>query len=310
MRSRRWGLAWLVGLALVIAACGGVTQEPTPTSTLAPVTPVIPASPTVDPVIPLAEGQTIRDPGLGDTGVSSATMAGLPAEGQPAEDAPTLTPGPTQAMLPMTISASDGLPLAATFYSPTIRPAPGVLLIPPRGHDRTAWDPLARALQAAGYAVLTVDLRGSGPSSGAEDWTLARDDVHAALRMLAELPGVGPGQIIAGGASVGANLALDACADLPGCVAAVLLSPGLDYRGITTPDALVRLGTRAVLIAASENDDNNPSDSIVLDGMAVGDHRLVIYPAAGHGTDMLTAQPDLVGLIVEWLRTHVAPPGG
>ncbi len=300
----------MMGLALVIAACGNVTGTPTPTATLAPVTPLIPASPTVDPVMPLAEGETIRDPGLGDSGVSSATMAGLPAEGQQTEDAPTLTPGPTQALLPMIVSASDGLPLGATFYSPITRPAPGVLLIPQRGHGRSEWDALAQALQARGYAVLTVDLRGSGANSAAEDWTLARDDAHVALRMLAELPGIAPGQIIAGGASVGANLALDACADLPGCVAAVLLSPGLDYHGITTPDALARLGARSLLMVASDNDDNNPSDSIALDGMTAGNHRLVIYPAAGHGMDMLTTQPDLIPLIVDWLVSPGSPPGG
>ncbi len=308
MIPRRSVGVWGLVVSVAIAACGGAEPAPPPTDTLAPAyVPAVPASPTVDPVVPLAEGETIRDPGLGDTGVSSATMASLPAEGQPTEDAPTLTPGPTQALLPMTISASDGLPLGATFYTAPVRPAPGVLLIPQRGHDRSEWEPLALALQAAGYAVLTVDLRGSGTSGGAEDWTLARDDAHAALRMLAELPGVAPGQIVAGGASVGANLALDACADLPGCVATVLLSPGLDYHGITAPDALARLGTRSLLIAAGENDDNNPSDSIALDSMAAGDHRLVIYPA-GHGLDLLPAQPDLVPLIVDWLVAHVAPP--
>jgi fermentation-respiration switch protein FrsA (DUF1100 family) len=88
----------------------------------------------------------------------------------------------------------------------------------------------------------------------------------------------------------------------------VLLSPGLDYRGITAADGMARLGARPVLIVASENDDNNPADSTTLDGMAAGDHRLVIYPTAGHGMAMFAAEPGLADLIVEWLRVRFPPP--
>jgi hypothetical protein len=90
-------------------------------------------------------------------------------------------------------------------------------------------------------------------------------------------------------------------------VGVVLLSPGLDYFSVTTPDAMARLGARPVLIVASENDGNNPADSIALDGMAAGDHQLMIYPAAGHGTEMLAAEPGLPDLITGWLERHVSP---
>jgi dienelactone hydrolase len=107
---------------------------------------------------------------------------------------------------------------------------------------------------------------------------------------------------------VGANLALNACADRPGCVAAVLLSPGLDTHGITTADAMARMAGRPVLIIASENDGNNPADSTTLDRLATGDHQLIIYPAAGHGMAMFAAQPDLVDLMAGWLTQRVIPP--
>ena len=86
--------------------------------------------------------------------------------------------------------------------------------------------------------------------------------LRAALRQLAELPGINPAQLIVIGAGIGANLGLNACVDQPGCVGMVLLSPGLDYRGITTAEAMARLTARPVLITASENDDNNPADSL------------------------------------------------
>ena len=209
----------------------------------------------------------------------------------------------------MVISAGDGLVLQATYYSAPVRPAPAVLMLHQRGRDRTTWDALALRLQAAGYAVLTVDQRGHGATGGAEDWALAQEDARDALAMLSELPGIAPGQLIVIGASVGANLGLNACAELPGCAAAVLLSPGLDYRGVTTAGAMARLGARPVLIVASEGDGNNPADSITLERMAAGDHQLVILPEAGHGTDMLLKTPDLAERVVAWLGARVPPPG-
>jgi dienelactone hydrolase len=294
-----------LALALIISACG--RPEPQPTSTPVPPTP-LPASPTVNPVMPLAEGQQIHGVPLGDAGSTNPTQAALPAEGEPAQVQPTVTPQPTQAELPMLISASDGLVLRGTYYGAPVRPAPGMLMLHQQGRDRSSWNDLAQRAQAAGYAVLTVDLRGSGETGGAENWTLALSDMRAVLDTFLQLPGVSPGRIVVIGASMGANLGLNACADLEACAGAVLLSPGLDYSSVTTADAMARLGARPVLIVASENDGNNPADSIALDGMAAGDHQLTIYPAAGHGTDMFAAEPGLFDLITGWLEAHVPPP--
>jgi pimeloyl-ACP methyl ester carboxylesterase len=300
--------ARLLAAALVLAACGPAPADPTPTPALPVYGPSVVPSATVNPVAPLVEGPGIREQSPGGQGASNPTQAGLAAEGQPAADLPTITPLPTQAQLPMMITAPDGLVLQATFYGAPVRPAPGVLMLHQRGGDRTTWHDLAQRLQAAGYAVLTVDLRGHGATGGAQDWTLAPGDVRAVWTQLGQLPGVLSTQMIVIGASVGANLGLSVCAESPGCVAAVLLSPGLDYRGITTADAMAGMGVRPVLIAASENDNNNPADSLTLDSMAAGDHRLVIYPAAGHGTAMFAAEPGLIDLITQWLLARVAPP--
>lgn len=294
-------------LTTVLAGCD-VGGEVAPTGTPSPTLPLLRASPTTNPVLPLAEGPAIHDPGLGAAGVSNATQASLAAEGQPAQDLPTVTPRPTDAELPMLISADDGLVLRATYYSAPIRPAPGVLLLHQRGADRTSWEALALKLQAAGYAVLAVDQRGHGETGGAEDWALAQGDASAALEMLASLPGIAPGQVIVIGASLGANVGLNACATLPGCAAAVLLSPGLDYRGVTTAEAMARLGTRPVLIVAGENDGNNPADSLTLGNLAAGDHEVLVFAQGGHGTALLDAAPDLADRIVTWLVAHVPPP--
>ncbi len=305
--SSRAGMLAGVLLAMLLAACG-LGGNIAPTDTPAPTLPLLRASPTTNPVAPLAEGPIIHDPGFGEAGVSNPTQASLAAEGEPAQDLPTIAPRPTEAQLPMMISTSDGLILRATYYSALVRPAPGVLLLHQRGADRTSWEALALKLQAAGYAVLAVDQRGHGETGGAEDWALAQDDASATLEMLASLPGIAPGQVIVIGASLGANVGLNACAALPGCAAAVLLSPGLDYRGISTAGAMARLGTRPVLILAGENDGNNPADSLALGNMAAGDHQVLVFPQGGHGTALLSAVPDLADRIVAWLVAHVPPP--
>ncbi len=292
-------------LAALLPACQSARPVPTTTPALPTLPPPMAASPTVNPIPAVREGDTIDDIEGGFLGSSNPTQAALAAEGQGLEDAPTLTPQPTQPFLPMSITASDGLVLQATLYSAPQRPAPAALLLHDRGQDRRAWEPLAQRLQAAGFAVLAVDLRGYGATGGEADWTRAPEDVRLVVTMLAGLPGIDPARLAVVGAGIGANLGLNACADLAGCVAAVLLSPGLDYRGITTPEAMARMGMRAVFIAAGENDENNPADSLSLDRMAAGEHQLMVYPNGGHGTALLDAEPGLIELIAAWMSARV-----
>ncbi|MBN2303497.1 MAG: alpha/beta fold hydrolase [Anaerolineae bacterium] len=300
-------LILLLIVAALLAGCDNAGTSPAPTATFVWPT-ALPASPTVNPVAPAVENHDIRDPGLGEAGVSDPTKAALAAEGEPDQPLPTVTPLPTDATLPLVISAGDGLVLQATLYGAAVRPAPGVLLLHMESRDRTSWDDLPERLQARGYAVLVIDQRGHGSTGGAVDWALALDDIRAAMSQLAELPGINPAQIAVIGAGIGANLGLNACVDTAGCVGAVLLSPGLDTRSITTADAMARIGFRPVLIIASENDANNPADSITLNGLATGPHELILYPAAGHGTDMFAAEPGLADRLIDWLAAQLPPP--
>ena len=301
--GRRAALALTLIVALVLAACDVGQQTSTATPRPTDSGPILAASPTVDPRLPSGDGN------MGESvGASNPTLAGLAAEGQQMEDPPTFTPQPTDAFLPLMISTSDGLVLQATFYSSPVQPAPVVLMLHQVGGSRADWDPLAQRLQAAGYAVLALDLRGYGDTGGEANWSLAQGDVAAAVSLIQEMGDVDASHIVIVGASIGANLALNACADTSGCAAAVLLSPGLDYHGITTSEAMVRLGVRPTLIVASEGDNNNPADSLTLDSMAQGDHQLVVLARAGHGTAMLNADPALLDQIVQWISARVALP--
>lgn len=293
-------VAALIGIALILAACG--LEAPTPRSTPTPTDagPILAASATVNPLMPSGDGNQGQA-----VGANNPTLAGLPAEGEPVEDLPSPTPRPTESFLPLMVSAPDGLILQATFYGGPVGAAPVVVLLHQAGGSRADWEPVAQQLQGAGYAVLTLDLRGHGDTGGGVNWALARDDVAAALALLLDLGAIDQARIVLVGAGVGANLALNACADTPACAAAVLISPGLDYHGITTADALPRLGARPLLIVAGDNADNNPADSLTLDNMAQGTHQLVVVPGGGHGMALFAADPSLQDQLVTWIAAHV-----
>ncbi len=294
----------VVSLGIIAALLAACQQDDTPADpTRTPTPPILAASPTVDPILPT------NDPYSGAAvGLSNPTQAGLAAEGEPEIPLPTRTPGQPQATLPVVITVADGLALRGTLFNPAYRPAPIVVLLPEERLDRSSWDALAARLQADGYAVLTVDLRGYGETGGRVDWSLAPADIQAVLELIKQLSGIDPARLTLVGSSISANLALRGCADVSYCHSVVLLSPGLDYRGLTAADAMARLGARPVLIIASQNDENNPGDSVALDGMATGAHQLILYPAAGHGMAMFTAEPATLDTIVNWIKA-TNPPG-
>lgn len=278
-RQRALSCLALVGAALALSACGLLAPAPTPppTETLVPtLVTVLPQVPTLDET---------RPPGVNDL-----TSAAAPSGGA--------------VPLEVEIAAADGLTLRGLYY-PQPESAPGVLLLHMLGRNKESWEGLAAALQAAGFAALAVDLRGHGATGGAADWTLARGDTLAMLDFLRRQPNVDPARVGIVGASIGANLALAGCASDAACRAVVALSPGLDYRGVTTEDAIPALGARPALFVASEDDAYSAQTARTLDGLARGDHQLQIYQAAGHGTAMLSAEPGLIDLIVTWLKERL-----
>ena len=156
------------------------------------------------------------------------------------------------------VAAEDGLALVGDYYAPAGEAldagAPGVLLLHMLNSNRAAWAGLIPPLQEAGYAVLAVDMRGHGQTGGRADWPLAEADVQTWLDWLRAQEGVDPARLSLVGASIGANLALRGMANDPDVLTAVALSPGLDYRGVTTADAIATIDDRPVMLVAGQGD--------------------------------------------------------
>jgi pimeloyl-ACP methyl ester carboxylesterase len=201
----------------------------------------------------------------------------------------------------------DGLSLAGTLYLPG-RPAPAVILLHMQTRSREDWQVLGQRLADAGIAALAIDLRGHGasdhaaPVEGASAVAGLQLDVKAARAFLGGRTDVIGSRLGFVGASIGANLAVIAAAGDPSVRTLALLSVGLDYRGLRTEAALNRYGARPALMVASQEDNYAMISMRRLAGQGTGTREQVVLDGAGHGTVMMSRQPDLVATLVDWFR--------
>jgi alpha-beta hydrolase superfamily lysophospholipase len=217
---------------------------------------------------------------------------------------------PASAATRVTLRTDDGLALAATWFEPSSRPAPAVILVHMLNRSRREWDLLAQRFAWEGIGALTIDLRGHGESPGGmapgdgsqTDYSSMLLDVKAARRHLAARADVQQSRVGILGASIGANLAvLEASADAT-IASLALLSPSLDYRGLRIEAAMRRIGERPVLLVASDDDPYAGRSVRELQKAGGGPREILIVKQAGHGTLMLARDGDLGRTLVDWFR--------
>ncbi len=199
---------------------------------------------------PTPEGASLPEPTPTSAPPTSASPTSTPGEvtqpaATPTAEEPASSPIPEETQPPdalkseVQIEAADGLLISGTFHSGTGAPPwPGILLLHMVSGDRSQWDELVPRLTGNGYAVLAVDLRGHGATGGQIDWEKAQVDTLAVRNYLAEHEHIQHGNITLVGASIGANLALAAAATDADIKTVVLLSPGLNYFGVTTLEGI------------------------------------------------------------------------
>lgn len=197
---------------------------------------------------------------------------------EPTAEPPTAIPEPTElpaGVLPpepqvVEFESQDGFALRGTYYPASVNPAPTIVLMHWAPGDQTDWVEIAFWLQNRGlvgdpipaipwlnpswfpamfadqsFAVFTFNFRYCEYGCGNYDpdgWLL---DAQAAMRTVRELEGVDPMQIVAIGASIGADGAPDGCFWYNdqydnGCLGALSLSPG-SYLTVLYADAVATL---------------------------------------------------------------------
>lgn len=209
--------------------------------------------------------------------------------------------------LDVEIEGFDGFRIAGTIYQPgdTPSPWPVVVLLHMLWGDRNSWDEFAKQLSEAGFAVLAIDMRGHGDTGGSVDWDKAAEDLGYVWNFLESRDDFDVQRAAFVGASIGANMALKAGNALTAVDTVVLLSPGLNYAGVSTRRLIEEFGQRPIMIAASEEDAYSAQSSQTLAQIASGDIELVMYQGAGHGIQMLSREPELAEKIITWLWQHL-----
>ncbi|MBI3335734.1 MAG: alpha/beta fold hydrolase [Candidatus Portnoybacteria bacterium] len=211
-------------------------------------------------------------------------------------------------------TTADGVEIVGKYYAPELTPLGVVLFLHMMPVTKESWDSSARALQQARVASLAIDLRGHGESvkKGQEqlDYQKFNDaqhqatrlDVEAALSWLQKDQQFSLDTVTIVGASIGANLALQALYEHPEVKKAAALSPGLHYRGIEPLPMVENLKLdQAVLYATSKDDGDNTKETEALYNATKAQKQWKIYDAAGHGTTMLERTDDLLPSIIEFI---------
>jgi uncharacterized protein len=236
---------------------------------------------------------------------------------------PTGAPGVGPEVLPGGTAArfrtADGLDLTAWHAPPTgdARDVT-VLVLPGNGGSRVDRIPLARALTAAGFAVLLVDYRGYGGNPGSPSEEGLAEDARAAHRHLVDDRGVPAERIVLFGESLGGAVATWLALERP-VAGLVLRSPFASLTDVAArvyPVLPVRLLLRdrfplverapglpgPTVVLASAADELVPAEQSRAVAAAAG-AEYVELEGLGHNAPGLSHGPEVVAAV-----QRVAPP--
>lgn len=236
---------------------------------------------------------------------STPVATSLPTTVAPSPSVATKIPAPLPSAKEKDVSVvelktEDGVRIKGTYYRPAATHTPGIVLLHMLGRNRNDWAAFAGKLQDAGYGVIAIDLRGHGDSGGKREWAKMVRDAAVATEFLRQQSEIDPHRILIVGASIGANVAINYAAHDATISGVALLSPGLDYRGVKTEEAVREYAARSLFIAASQEDSYAAQSSQKLAALAQGPHTLLILKNQGHGTQMLGKENGLEEALFQW----------
>lgn len=218
---------------------------------------------------------------------------------------------------PVSFKASDGLIISGLFNPASGPNMKTFILLHGLGSGQDEWQAFAGELVAQGYGFLSYDARGHGKSMVTADgkqvsyqnfgapgpksqWNRMITDLGDAVMFLANEKKVRTKKIGIIGASVGANVALIYAATNEEIPVVVLLSPGVNYAGFGTLDAVQWFHKRPIAIAASEGDTYAYQSSQLLIQQIQDNKRAKFMPTEkGHGVEMFGGKFDKV--LLRWL---------
>lgn len=220
---------------------------------------------------------------------------------------------PTEPLKPdikvVSFETEDGIRIVADYYQSPNSKFAGIL-IHMMPSDRKSFADLAKKLQEAGYSALAIDLRGHGESINSakgllnyknftdEEHQTSIYDLKAASEFLKKEGFSIENQFLIG-ASIGANLSLQFLSQNPNIKAVILLSPGINYRGIKIEEFLKKDFGEKILVIIGQKDIQSIS-SAELFKKNTPSSTIYLLDTKDHGTDLLNN--DLIEKIILFLK--------
>lgn len=207
------------------------------------------------------------------------------------------------------LQTSDGINIAASYIPGTV--PFGAVLVHMMPATRGSFDNFSQILAAAGLHTLAIDLRGHGDSAGGDYQSFTNEqhqkaifDILAAVDFLQKQDA--DMKIGFVGASIGASLSLQYCAANPAQFL-VLLSPGLNYRGIETGRLTIALPEDLPVYCISALDDgrvegNSEQTETIFSACSSIKKEIKIFNEGGHGTEILARNPDFSKELADWIK--------
>lgn len=211
-------------------------------------------------------------------------------------------------------TTADGVSIAGLF-TPAANARGAALLLHMMPAVKESWAAFSDLLAERGVASLAIDLRGHGESVSRGETTLdyrsfddrghqeTRLDVEAAAGWLKSEKGFDEARLLLAGASIGANLALRYVSEHSGIPAVMALSPGLEYHGVSTADAVAAMNDKQALFLAASEDDAYSFETIEALARAAksGTLKTKKLRNAGHGTTMFERDAAFMAEAADWL---------
>lgn len=208
----------------------------------------------------------------------------------------------------------DSLVLCSTSFSAPGKTASTFVCLPMMGHTTDSYFTLKDSLAAINRRIDSVhftlpawrmfDLRGHGCSIRRGKSTLSFEtmpdtefakyptDIADALTGTTSLTIIG--------ASIGANTAALLTLETPNIKRLILLSPGLNYRGLEPADAVTAFKGEVLLVASSG--DEYSYNSVREMASLNPDHcTLMIFDGNAHGTDIINDNPAAMRALIDWI---------
>ena len=211
----------------------------------------------------------------------------------------------TNAIESVSFKTADGFAIIGSLTKSGNKAA---ILMHQLGRDKGTYLSFAKKLADSNITSLAIDLRGHGASIEQnakrrpftsfkdQDFRDMEKDAQAAKKFLEER---GYSVEFAVGSSIGANTALNFAAHDNTIKKIVLLSPGLNYKGIETQGAAAGVKAKTLLVASSGDDEYSFASAKALAEEIPGSEFMQMRNA-GHGTFMFSGT-FLEDDIVKWL---------